>query len=211
MATKATKPFAVKGINVTSPKGKAMWCKITEPERTYNADGVLSTNLVCDPEDPTVKAFVEKLEELRDIALAETKETLGAKGAQYKAKSVFNEEFDKEGEATGNIVFKFALKDIDKRKEAGHQSTIMVVDTKKQKVSPVPLVGNGSAIRCVAYANPYTMANTKEVGISLIWSKMQLIELVKYAGGGADDFDEEEGFEAAPAAATADEFSDVDF
>ena len=210
MATKATTPFAVKGINVTSPKGKAMWCKVTEPERTYNADGVLSTNLVCDPEDPTVKAFVAKLEELRDIALAETKETLGAKGAQYKAKSVFNEEFDKEGEATGNIFFKFALKDIDKRKEAGHQAAIIVVDTKKQKVSPVPLVGNGSIIRCVAYANPYTMANTKEVGISLIWSKMQLIDLVKYSGGSADDFDEEDGFEAAPEV-KEDEFSDVDF
>ena len=210
MATKATKPFAVKGFNVTSPKGKAMWCKVTEPERTYNDKGVLSTNLVCDPEDPTVKAFIEKLEELRDIALAETKETLGAKGAQYKPRSVFTEEFDKEGEATGNIVFKFVLKDIDSRKEAGHQATITVVDTKKQKVSPVPLVGNGSVVRCVAFANPYTMANTKEVGISLIWSKMQLIELVKYSGGSADDFDEEDGFEAAPEA-DKEEFSDVDF
>jgi hypothetical protein len=36
------------------------------------------------------------------------------------------------------------------------------------------------------------MASTKEVGISLIWSKMQIISLVELGGG--DDFTEEEGY-----------------
>jgi len=61
----------------------------------------------------------------------------------------------------------------------------------------VPLVGNGSIVRLVVYANPYYMANTKEVGISMIWTKMQIIELVEFNGGGADGFDDEDGFEAA--------------
>ena len=212
MATKSTKPFAVKGFNVTSPKGEAMWCKITEPDRMYNDKGVYSTSLVCDPDDPTVKAFVAKLEELRDIALAETKETLGAKAAMYKPRPVYTPEYSQDGAETGSIVFKFTLKDVDDRTSSGKQDKIVVVDAKKQAVNPVPLIGNGSVIRCVAFANPYTMPNTKEVGVTLIWTKMQLIDLVSF-GGAADEFDEEDGFElpeSAPAKAE-EEFSDVDF
>ena len=211
MATKSVKPFAVKGFNVTSPKGTAMWCKITEPDRMYNDKGVLSTSLVCDPDDPTVKAFVAKLEELRDIALAETKETLGAKAAMYKPRPVFTPEYSQDGAETGAIVFKFTLKDVDDRLAEGKQGKIVVVDTKKQVVNPVPLIGNGSVIRCVAFANPYTMPNTKEVGVTLIWTKMQIIELVSF-GGVSDEFDEEDGFQSEVASPVKEEeFSDVDF
>ena len=211
MATKSVKPFAVKGFNVTSPKGTAMWCKITEPDRMYNDKGVLSTSLVCDPDDPTVKAFVAKLEELRDIALAETKETLGAKAAMYKPRPVFTPEYSQDGAETGAIVFKFTLKDVDDRLAEGKQGKIVVVDTKKQVVNPVPLFGNGSVIRCVAFANPYTMPNTKEVGVTLIWTKMQIIDLVSF-GGVSDEFDEEDGFGSEAASpAKEEEFSDVDF
>ena len=211
MATKSVKPFAVKGFNVTSPKGTAMWCKITEPDRMYNDKGVLSTSLVCDPDDPTVKAFVAKLEEFRDIALAETKETLGAKAAMYKPRPVFTPEYSQDGAETGAIVFKFTLKDVDDRLAEGKQGKIVVVDTKKQAVNPVPLIGNGSVIRCVAFPNPYTMPNTKEVGVTLIWTKMQIIDLVSF-GGVSDEFDEEDGFESEAASpAKEEEFSDVDF
>jgi hypothetical protein len=212
MATKSVKPFAVKGFNMTSPKGKALWCKVTEPDRMYNDKGVLSTSLVCNPDDPTVQVFITKLEELRDIALAETKETLGAKGAMYKPRPVFTQEYTKDGQESGNVIFKFTLKDVDDRKAEGKQGGIVVVDTKKQVVSPVPLIGNGSVVRCVAFANPYTMPNTKEVGVTLIWTKMQVIELVSF-GGASDDFDEEEGFDSTEVAPskTEEEFSDVDF
>lgn len=190
-----TKPFAVKGMNVVTPKGKALWCKITEPDRKYNEFGEYSTSLVLDPEDDAVRAFIDKLETLRDLALAETKETLGAKGAVYKPRGIANAEFDQDGKATGNVIIKVKMKDVDKRTSSGQQDRISVVDARKEQVTPIPLVGNGSIIRCAAYANPYTMANTKEVGISLIWTKMQLIELVSFSQGG-DDFEEEEGFTA---------------
>ena len=196
-----TKPFAVKGMNVVTPKGKALWCKITEADRKYNEFGEYSTSVVVDPQDPAVMAFIGTLEQLRDVALAETKETLGAKGAMYKTRNVVTDEFDQDGQPTGNVIIKVKMKDVDKRTSAGQQDRIAVVDAKKEAVTPVPLVGNGSIIRCAAYANPYTMANTKEVGVSLIWTKMQLIELVSFSQGG-DDFDEEDGFaaDAAPAA-----------
>jgi len=195
MATKTIKPFAVKGINVTTPKGTTLWCKIAEPDRKYTPTGELSMSLVCDPGDPTVVTFISKLEEIRDIALAETKATLGAKGGAYTTKEVFSDEYDQEGEPTGKIIFKMKLKDIDGRKERGKQHSITVVDAKRNIVSPIPLVGNGSKVKCVVFANPYSMASTKSVGISLIWDKMQIIELVAFGGGDAGGFDDEDGFE----------------
>lgn len=194
---KQQKPFAVKGIRITSPKGSALWCKVKEPDYAYNAKGIYSTSLICNPDDAATKVFIEKLEELREAAYSETVETLGAvKAKGLKQKDVYVDELDEDGEPTGNIIFKFTMKDVDD-KEPG-KNRIKVVDAKTKPITPkdLPLVGNGSTIRCVAYANPYYMANTKEVGISLIWESMQLIKLNEYSGGGVTGFDEEDGYEA---------------
>lgn len=181
------KPFSVKGIRIVSPRGEALWCKVKEPDYQYNAKGVLSTTVVCDPSDETVQAFIEKLEELRDVAYDETVETLGVKAKGIVRKDVYTEHLDQDGEDTGLIEFKFALKDADDR-----DKWIRVVDSKRAEIKDIPLVGNGSIIRCSAYANPYYMASSKTVGISLIWEQMQLISLVEYGGG--DAFDDEDGY-----------------
>lgn len=187
------RPFSIKGINFTTPKGKALWCKVTEPDRKFNEKGDLTTSLVCNPADADVQEFIKTLEGLRDIAHKETAESLGeAKAKQIKVRPVFYEDTDKEGRATGNIIFKMKLKDIDEREATGKQATITVVDTKKNELVKVPRIGNGSVIRCAGFANPYYMASTKEIGISLIWQKMQLIELIAVDGG--DNFGEEDGF-----------------
>ena len=184
---KTTKPFSVKGIRTVSPRGEALWCKVREPDYQYNAKGDYSTTLICDPNDETVQAFIEKLEALRDEAYEETKETLGAKGKGVVKKDVYDEHLDEDGEDTGLIKFKFKVKDADDKDKA-----IRVVDSQRNTIKDIPLVGNGSIIRCSAYANPYYMASSKTVGISLIWEQMQLIKLVEYSGG--DDFEEEDGY-----------------
>ena len=190
------KPFAVKGINITSPKGKANWCKFKEPDTKYNAKGEFSTNLICDLSDPSVQEYIKKLEKIADIAYNETVETLGpVKSNGIRKAPVYTEELNDNGVPTGNGIFKFKLKDLEDRKERGDSTEIIVVDAKKNKLGKdTPLVGNGSVIRLVSYANPYYMASTKTIGISHIWSKMQIIDLVEYGGGG-DDFDDEDGFE----------------
>lgn len=209
---KIQKPFAVKGFNITSPKGKALWCKYKEADTKYNAKGEYSTSLVCDPNDPAVQKYIERLEELRDIAYNETCETLGAAKAKGVTRAeVYSEEFDSNGNETGNIIFKVKLKDLSDRQQRGDSTEIITVDAKKTrlKMSEAPLVGNGSEIRVVSYANPYFMASTKTVGVSHIWSKMQIIDLVEFSGGD-DDFDEEDGFEDTSVAADED-FGDDDF
>ena len=185
--TGTAKPFAVKGIRIVSPRGEALWCKVKEPDYQFNAKGILSTKLVCDPNDATVQAFIEKLEELRDVAYDETVETMGVKAKGIIKKDVYEEHLDAEGEDTGLIEFKFTMKDVDDK-----DKWIRVVDSKRNEIKDIPLVGNGSIIKCSAYANPYYMASSKTIGISLIWEQMQLISLVEY--GGTDDFDDEDGY-----------------
>ena len=212
MAIKTTKPFAVKGINVTSPKAKALWCKFKEPDTKFNHKGEYSTSLVLDPNDTAVAKYIDRLEELRDMAYNETCETLGAaKAKAVRVADVFAEEYDQDGNPTGNIIVKVKMNNVEDRKDRGDTAEILVVDAKKNKLSikEAPLVGNGSVIRAVSYANPYYMASTKTVGISHIWSKMQIIELNEYTGGGGDDFDEEDGFvEQKETVADVDDFDD---
>ena len=193
------KPFTTKGIKVVSPKGSALWCKVTEPERTFNAKGTYATELVVDPNDPTVIAFIDKLEALRDEAFNEAKSTLKpAQATKLAKKDVYTEEVDAAGNLTGNIKFKFKLDNVDDR-EVG-RNKVQVYDSGAGKARPeviksVPLIGNGSIIKCGAYANPYYMANGNVIGISLMWQTMQVLSLVEY--GGSNDFEsEEEGYVA---------------
>lgn len=190
------KPFTVKGITVFSPKGKAKWCKVKEPDRNFNAKGTFSTELICNPEDPTVVAFIGKLEELRDAAFNEAKETLPpSKAKSLVTKPVYSEELDEDGNETGMIKFKFKLDNVDD-KEKG-KNKIDVVDGMKRPVYDIPLIGNGSIIRCSAFANPYHMANGNHIGISMSWKSMQLIELEEYTASGGGFDTEDGGYEAS--------------
>ena len=194
MATTTNKPFSVKGMNLTTPVGEALWCKHSELDTKFNAKGMYSTQLVCDPNDDTVKAFIERVEELRAVAYTETVETLGgAKGKAVKEKELYEDHFDRDGNETGMIIFKLKMNNIADRKPG--QNRIEIFDAKKVNLTGnCPDVGNGSKIRCAFFANPYYMASTKEVGISFLWTKLQVIELSEYSGGaGAGDFDEVDG------------------
>lgn len=183
----ANKPFAVQGMNVVTPKGAALWCKHKEPDRKFDADGTLSTSLVLKADDPATTAFIERLDKLLDKAFEETVETLGAKGKQVRKRDMYVEDED------GNYVFKFNLKGVDARKARGQQHSIQIVDAHKNKLTDAPLVGNGSEIRVASFVFPYYMAVSKEVGLSFMWTKMQIIELVEFASKD-DDFDDEDGY-----------------
>ena len=197
----ANKPFSVQGMNVVTPKGSALWCKHKEPDRKYDSDGTLSTSLVLDPADPATTAFIERLDKLLDKAYEETVETMGAKGKQVRKRDLFVED------ENGHYVFKFNLKGVDARKARGQQHSIQIVDAHKNKLDDAPLVGNGSTIRVAAFVFPYFMAVTKEVGLSFMWTRLQLLELVEFGNAG-DDFDEEDGFTAETVDNTFDQDED---
>jgi len=195
------KPFTVKGMNVTSPKGGALWAKLDKPDREYNEKGMYSVDLVCDPEGQGVPAFIEKLESLRDTALQQANDGK-PKPKQFKPRPVYKEEYDKEGIETGDIIFKFKMNNVDDRRPG--QNRVKLVGPKASEGEiPMVQIGNGSTIRCVSFANPYAMASDKTVGVSLILEKVQLIKLVEFGGG--DELEDEEGDLDLPNDGLADE------
>jgi len=183
------KPFTVKGTKVTSPKGKALWAKLDKPDREYNAKGQYSVDLVVDPGAPGVPEFIEKLEKLRDTAMEQANDGK-PKPKQFKARDVYKDEYDKDGNETGNIIFKFKMNNVDDRRP-GQNRVILVGPKASEGEIPMVQVGNGSIIRCVAFANPYAMASDKTIGVSLILEKVQLIDLVCF--GGDDELEDEDG------------------
>jgi len=189
MAVAIKKPFTIKGQNVTSPRGNALWAKLDTPDREYNAKGQFSVDLVVDPQAPGVPEFQAKLEALRDTAMEQANEGK-PKPKQFKPRPVFKDEYTKDGDETGNIVFKFKMNNVDDRRPG--QNKVKLVGPKASAGEiPMVAIGNGSLIRCVAFANPYAMASDKTVGISLILEKVQLLDLVPM-GGGNDELEDED-------------------
>ena len=203
---KFKKPFTVKGMKVTSPKGKALWAKLDKPDREYNPKGQYSVDLVLNPDDSKAQEFIGKLEDLRDRALSEANEGR-PKPKQFEAAPVYKEEYDKEGEPTGNIIVKFKMNNVDDRRP-GQNRVILVGPKASAGEIPMVDIGNGSTIRCVAFANPYAMASTKKVGVSLILEKVQLIELVSF--GGDDELEDEDSDLDLPTANNSQDFEDED-
>lgn len=189
---KVKNPFEVAGLGVTTPKGKALWCKNVTPDTTFNKEGELSTNLVLDPNDQGVIDFLAPLENMCAEAFKQSKENLGIKGKELKMRPVAQPDTDKDGNDTGMIKIKLKLGNIEGRKAEGKPFTINVVDAKKNKIVNPPVIGNGSTIRCSGFAFPYYVASAKEVGVSILWNAVQILELVH--GSGGDDFGEEEGY-----------------
>lgn len=185
-----SKPFTVKGIKVTSPIGSAMWCKVVEPDYRYNPEGIYEVSLVLSKDKAT--PLITQLTNIVDTATKEAKEGKGdMKLAPNKVKTITNnevykDEYDAEGNETGNVIFKFSLKDVDKLPDG--KNKIAVFNAEGKPIANVPLVGNGSTIRVRGFANPYYMASTNAIGIALKWEALQIIDLVAFSGG--------EGFDA---------------
>lgn len=199
-------PFKVDGKGITTPKGKALWCKNVVPDTKFDKDGELSTSLILDPNDKEVQAFLAPLEAMLEDAYQQTLETLGPVKSKGVAKhEIVQPDVDKDGNDTGMIKIKLKLGKVEARKQEGKQYTIRTVDAKKTALTNPPLVGNGSVIRCSGFAFPYYAAALKKVGVSMLWSGLQIIEL-KQSGGG-DDFGEEEGYVAGSTTA----FDEVPF
>jgi|LGOV01.1.fsa_nt_gb hypothetical protein len=200
------KPFTVKGTKVTSPRGDALWAKLDKPDREYNEKGMYSTDLVVDPGAQGVQTFIDKLEKLRDTAFDQANEGK-PKNKLYTKRSVYKDDFDKDGNETGNIVFKFKMNNVDDRRP-GQNKVILVGPKASEGEIPMVQIGNGSLIRCVAFANPYAMSSDKTIGVSLILEKVQLLDLVSF--GGDDDLDDEDGELELPNDGLSDEEVDTD-
>lgn len=175
-------------------KGKAMWAKVFEPDTNFDIDGVYSIEVVM-PEDEAA-SVCEQLDEFLDEEFAsKVKANPKLKNSLSMRKPYFPE-VDKNGDETGNIVFRTKKKAKGKKRDGTPYEAAppVVQDAKRNPIKGV-LIGNDSIVKVALTARPYLMQSTKQVGLTLRLNAVQVIKLEEYRGGG-NFFEEEEGYVA---------------
>lgn len=182
---------------VLQVRGTAVWAKLFEPDTKFDSVGVYTINVVAPADDPNTVKVVEKLTELAQAEYDRAVEEKPALKKQLTIRSVVEDEYHHEtGEETGNVIFKLKLKAGGTRKD-GTKFTQkpIVVDAKRNKLTEAN-VGNGSVVNAAFECVPYTMASTKQAGVSLRLKGVQIIELVEFGSDVSSIFDEVDGYEA---------------
>ena len=192
---------------ITTPKGIAVYPKLTKPDTKFKAEGEYSIKLRVsqDVADQIVaKHLVPILEDFKktDDFQAKAKK-VGIK--KIKQLDWYKEVNDDEGNATGDVELSFKAKASGKKKDGSEwkRGPIAVFDAKGTPAKNVQVWG-GSEVK-VSFT-PMPWINPKgEYGIKLGLEAVQVIKLVTGGERGASDygFGEEEGFTAEDDAAPA--------
>lgn len=187
--------------NVSTLKGSALWAKVFEGQQEKFDNN--SRKFMKAPDgDFSISVVVSEIEAAE---MCEHLESIGNAEFQAQVKRDpklkntlstrhnFETEYDENGDATGNLVFKFKAK---ARTKEGGLRKIMVVDAKRKPMTDLGIeIGNGSTVK-VAF-NPianYVPAQ-KTIFVTLYLSAVQVIELNEY-NGASNLFDEEDGYVA---------------
>lgn len=194
--------MARKRVRLTSPIGVAKFPYLTTPDTKFKAEGEYSVNLILDPEE--CADFLADLDALADEAVEKAKQDLIEKKKKAYAKAVvranpYRPELDQDGNETGMIEVRFKSKASFQRKDG----TVVNIrprlfDAKGAQVDPSKVtIYSGSVLRVNFTPNPYYVASLKSAGVSLLLNAVQILELVEYGGGSAEDFgfEVEEGFD----------------
>lgn len=198
-----------KNPEFVSPRGTFRYPKLNEPdygtENFPKPDGEYSVRLILTEADaqPLVDQLQPHLDAAVEEAQAKFKELPVATRKKLKEVTVndlYQIEYDPETEeATGNVIFKFAMKASGKTKDGKEWSRKPAIfDSKgKRLAKPEPIWG-GTEGKVAFEVRPYFIAGTGAAGLKLGLNAVQIIELV--SGGGRDaegyGFGAEDGYEA---------------
>lgn len=168
---------------LTTPRGKAVYPHITQPDTKFNADGVYSTKLHVSEDDFNLfsKGVQETVEREYD---AECK----AKGKQLRRAPSQPLRITEDGD------FEIYAKQVAQRqtKKGLLEFTVPVFDSAGNRISDVPNIGSGSELKLsVEVYTWYT--DLQGFGYTLRLKAVQLLDLVEYSGGGSFGFDAEDG------------------
>lgn len=185
-----------------SPAGEAVFPWITKADTEHDAAGVFHTDLSVPFEE--AQDFIATLEKARDSFVqtlpVNKQKTLTARpvyfdemtrpeypeGASKEEKAEIRASWD--GEPTGNVVFRFKLKN-NVTTQAGEtftQSPVVVDDASGEDIEGA--VYGGSIVRIKGQVVPYTNAAAGIVGVTLRMKAVFVIEQVGGSGEGGSDF-----------------------
>lgn len=216
---------------IVSPKGVASYPHLTEPD-VFKGKSSFKTNLVLDPADEGVQAYLDDLKAASEAAFSEGKANMEASLSEAKGKQIkelkekletlrchipYEPEYADDGSETGRVIVKYkavAGGEYQSGPKAGQkwERKLPLFDCEKNELDPKTLrLWGGSVIRVQAEMNPFCMPATDRAGISLRLFAVQVIEVSEGGGGSADGFGVEDGYVGEQkSAAPADQPTDDD-
>jgi hypothetical protein len=187
-----------KFLEMTSPRGRAVWPHLHAPDTKFDANGTYSTGLMLEPNAANA-AFITSLDKAVDEAVAAAKQELIDTGKAAHAKRVERAECYEEQE-DGSYKINFKLSAGGERKDGSKWEQRPKLYDAQGKVVKDIRVGGGSLIRVAFYLKPYYMPSTKKAGVSLRIMAVQIIDLQEYGGDTRNaegfGFAKEDGFTA---------------
>lgn len=197
-----------KGI---SPKGIAVFPWLNKPDTKWKPEGEYKVTLRIGGEEGeafkaaidarAAKALEEAKRELIEAAKGDGKKLGAAKRAieEMKVLSPVKPAYDDEGHETGEYEFSFKTKATvtDRKSGSSMPKKLPLFDAKRNPMTDN--VWGGSVLKVAFEYMPYYNPATKQVGVSLRMSAVQVIELVSSGGGNAQNFGfgDEDGFVAS--------------
>lgn len=186
-----------------TPAGVAVYPHLVRPDTKFDSDGVYTVQLAID--GPDANELIAQLEAARDLFAKEFKSENKAKFAKASIADVYEDEVDDEGEETGRVLIRAKQKALIKARDGTmYPKYVKLFDAQNNVITPDSVWG-GSRLILAGVLIPYYMASSKEIGVSLRLSAVQILELVEGDGGSAESFGfgEQDGYTAESAETVA--------
>lgn len=185
-----------KSIKTVLPRGVAIWPSLNTADTKWKAEGVYSTRLAFDADDPKLVPLRAQVEDLIAERLEEEKAKLiaaGKKGLVSKLKTAdpFKVELDDEtGDETGRIIInaKMNASGISKKTGKPWQRKPAIFNAAGVVLKNPPMIGSGSELKVSVDLRPYFVAKDQEVGVSFSMEAVQVLKLVQFGARDASAF-----------------------
>ena len=192
------KDLRVKG---TTEKGRAIWPVLppAKPDTKFSPEGTwrIRVAIPSDEAQPLVDELTALLNSAIDAYVAET--GVAHEDAKVCESLPYQQETDKEGNLTGNIVFSFKAKasGVSQRTGESWQRNVPVLDSKRRRMNQK--VGGGSIVRVGYDVQPFYTA-ALGIGLTARLEAVQVLDLQTYSDDAESYFNDEDGYEEASSA-----------
>lgn len=197
-----------KGEVMRTPVGTAIWPKLgtadTKFATTEKPHGHYSVGLVLPMSDPRVASMIERLEELRQEAIAEGQAACKPGKRVIEAQYGWSNEVDEQGQETGNVVVNLKKPGAFERDDGTIvKMKVDAFDSAGGKLDKATLDRMGSGTKLAAIFEASKFATGLGAGVSLRLQAVQVRELVEFGSRSAEAYGFEtdgSGFVANPSA-----------
>lgn len=166
-------------MNITTPKGKAIYPRINEPDTKFNVDGVYSAKIHVSEGD--YKAFKAQLDKWFAVEYKRLCDESNGKKLRLSTTSPLS--ITEDGDY--QIFAKQVARKVTKKGELTF--TIPIFDSKGAKMNDAPNIGSGSILKLAV--EPYAwFSPTVGAGYTLRLKAAQVIELCEYGDKTTDNF-----------------------